>query len=121
MRIGRTILIFIAAASIGFAPGFSRAQDKADTSKPLPIKEQKPPKPVTFQGFVLSSNVQSITLRSRTDEKVIRTFTYSAELQGKMQEINGRGGFQYGDKVEVVADAGSTVAIRIKGKPSKPL
>jgi hypothetical protein len=38
-----------------------------------------------------------------------------------MQKILDAGGYQYGDKVEILYTPGSTVALRIQGKPSKPI
>jgi hypothetical protein len=38
-----------------------------------------------------------------------------------MQAILDHGGFQYGDKVGILYMPGQTVALRIAGKPSKPL
>jgi hypothetical protein len=37
-----------------------------------------------------------------------------------MQKLLDRGGYQYGDKVEIQHEAGSDVALQIKGKPSRP-
>jgi hypothetical protein len=37
-----------------------------------------------------------------------------------MQNIFNAGGYQYGDKVEVWYRRGENVALKIKGKPSKP-
>ena len=38
-----------------------------------------------------------------------------------MQAVLDKGGFQYGDKVNILFQPGQTVALRIHGKPSKPL
>jgi hypothetical protein len=38
-----------------------------------------------------------------------------------MQAMLDKGGFQYGDKVSILYMPGQTVALRIVGKPSKPL
>ena len=38
-----------------------------------------------------------------------------------MQQILTDGGYQYDDKVEIESMPGSDIALRIKGKPSKPL
>jgi hypothetical protein len=38
-----------------------------------------------------------------------------------MQKLFDQGGYQYGDKVEIWYMQGTDVAVRIKGKPSKPL
>jgi hypothetical protein len=111
-------LLMLLAALGAVAPSLSQAQ--VDTSKSIAIRPAKPPKPVKFAGVVLSANVQSITVRSNENQKVIRTFTYSPNLQPKMRQLLSRGGYQYGDNVRVVSDPGSNVALRISGKPSKP-
>jgi hypothetical protein len=50
----------------------------------------------------------------------VRTFTFSAQLQPKMQRILDAGGYQNGDKVVVTSLAGSNVALNVRGRPSKP-
>jgi hypothetical protein len=90
-----------------------------DASKPIPIKALKP-KLVKFQGEVMHANPVALTARSRENELVIRTFSYSPKVREQMQRILDRGGYQYGDRVEIQHAAGSDVALRIKGKPSKP-
>jgi len=91
-----------------------------DTSKPIPIKTPKP-KLVTFQGEVMHANSVQITVRSQENERVIRTFSYTPKVREQMQRIIDAGGYQYGDKVEIQHQAGGSVALRIRGKPSKPL
>ncbi len=92
---------------------------QVDVSKPIAVKTVKP-KLERFLGEVVQASAVSITVRSRENERVIRSFTYSAELREKMQRLLDSGGYQYGDKVEVQFQTGSDVALRIKGKPSKP-
>ncbi len=91
-----------------------------DTSKPIPVKVSKP-KTVWFRGEVMHANPEAITVRSRENERVIRTFTYSPKVRDRMQKLLDRGGYQYGDKVEIQYEAGRDVALQIKGKPSRPL
>ena len=95
----------------------------ADTSKPIVIKTPKESKPknVKFAGEVLSSTVQSITVRGGENERQVRTFTYGPEIRDKMQELFGRGGYQYGDKITIESQPNSDVALSIKGRPSKSL
>jgi hypothetical protein len=38
-----------------------------------------------------------------------------------MQALLDKGGYQYGDKVNILYQSGGTVALRIHGKPSKPI
>ena len=93
---------------------------QVDTSKPITVKTVKP-KLERFQGEVVQASAISITVRSRENERVVRSFSYSPELREKMQRVLEGGGYQYGDKVDIRYEAGSDVALRIKGKPSKPL
>ena len=113
------VFLLLAAALLAAAPASAQVQT-ADHSKPITVKEAKP-KPVKFIGEVVSSNTQSITVRSRDEQPVIRTFSYSREIQEKMLRILERGGYQFGDKVEITSQPGSDIALDVKGKPSKPL
>ncbi len=110
--------MLLAAAALLAAAVPLRAQ--VDTSKPIRVKESKA-KLVRFQGEVMNATSVQITVRSRENERVIRTFTYSPKVHEQMQKLIDRGGYQYGDKVDIQHEAGSNVAVRIKGKPSKPL
>lgn len=74
-----------------------------------------------FQGFVMHANIAQITVRARGNDLAIRTFSLSPAAAAKMQQIIDKGGYQYGDKVTVVYDATTQQAIRVQGKPSKPL
>lgn len=96
---------------------------QVDTSKAIPIKTLKPPKTKTekFRGEVMYMTAVAITVRGLESPMTIRTFTYSPKVRGRMQKILDRGGYQYGDKVTIECQAGSEVALRVKGKPSKPL
>ncbi len=89
-------------------------------SKPIIVKQPKV-KTAKFKGTVIHANRLQITVRSLENERIIRTFKLSDEMQEKMQKIIDKGGYQYGDKVEIHHPQGSEVAVKIKGKPSKPL
>ena len=69
---------------------------------------------------VLHMMYQSIQVRSLADMRELHTFTYSPEIRDQMQNVFNAGGYQYGDKVEVWYRPGQSVALKIKGKPSKP-
>jgi hypothetical protein len=69
---------------------------------------------------VLHMLYQSIQVRSLADMKELHTFTYSPEIRDQMQNIFNAGGYQYGDQVVVWYHRGGSVALKIKGKPSKP-
>ncbi len=92
---------------------------RAQSGQPIVVKQPKPKK-VKYKGFVIHANRVQITVRSAENERMVRTFRLSEELQEKMQKIIDRGGYQYGDKVEVHYVEGGDLAVKIKGKPSKP-
>jgi hypothetical protein len=94
-----------------------------DTAVPIIVNAVKP-KPsglAKFEGFVMHANTAQITVRAKGDDLAVRTFPLSEAVAAKMQQIVDKGGYQYGDKVTVLYDAASQKAIKIKGKPSKPL
>ena len=93
---------------------------QVETSKPVKLKTAKT-KLEKFKGEVLSMTNVQIIVRSVENERLIRTFTYTPEVRERMQQIIDKGGYQHGDKVEIHCAPGSDVAIKIKGKPSKPL
>lgn len=95
----------------------------ADTAVPIIINAVKP-KPTglaKFEGTVMHANIAQITVRAKGNDLAIRTFALSETATTKMQQIVDKGGYQYGDKVTVLFDPASLKAVKIKGKPSKPL
>ena len=94
-----------------------------DTAVPIIVSAVKPkPSGLTkFEGFVMHANTAQITVRAKGNDLAIRTFTLSEAAAAKMQQIVDKGGYQYGDKVTVLYDGASEKAIKIKGKPSRPL
>jgi membrane-bound lytic murein transglycosylase B len=125
-RFSAVATVFAALAAC-VCPAFAQTQTQtppqtADTSKPIVVKQVKPKsRKESFKGEVLNVTAAAITVRSRTNEQQIRTFTFSPAIQVHMQQIMDAGGYQYGDRVTVEADAGSNVALRIKGRPSKSM
>ena len=96
-----------------------------DTAAPIVIGAIKP-KPKTtglakFEGYVMNANIAQITVRAKGNDMAIRTFPLSQQMSAKMQTIVDKGGYQYGDKVTVYYDPGNTQAVKVKGKPSKPI
>jgi hypothetical protein len=92
-----------------------------NTAVPIIVNAVKP-KPTglaKFDGYVMNANVAQITVRAKGNDMAIQTFTLSQEAAAKMQQTIDKGGFQYGDKVSVLYDAGSQKAMKIKGKPSR--
>ena len=69
---------------------------------------------------VLHMMYQAIQVRSLVDMREIHTFTYAPEIRDQMQKLFDAGGYQYGDKIEVWYQPAANVAVKIKGKASKP-
>jgi len=84
-------------------------------------KPAKPPKPKLdkYKGKVLSFNLAQMIVQSTENEKMVWTFQYSAPLRQYVTDLLNSGGYQYGDRVQVYCNPGTTVAVKIKGKPSK--
>ena|SRR5689334_13408189 len=70
---------------------------------------------------VVHADANSIIVREQANEMAIHTFNFAPELKDKMQAILDKGGYQYGDRVDILYQPGQTVALRIHGKPSKPI
>jgi hypothetical protein len=69
---------------------------------------------------VLHMMYQAIQVRSLVDMREIHTFTYAPEIRDQMQKMFDAGGYQYGDKIVVWYQPGANLAVKIKGKASKP-
>ena len=94
-----------------------------DTAVPIVVNAIKP-KPTglgKFEGFVMHANVAQITVRAKGNDMGIQTFSLSEAAAAKMQQIIDKGGYQFGDKVTILYEPTSLKAVKIKGKPSRPL
>ncbi len=96
-----------------------------DTAVPIVVNAIKPKPKATglskFEGFVMHANIAQITVRAKGSDLTIQTFPLSQEVSAKMQQIIDKGGYQYGDKVTILYEPATLRAMKIKGKPSKPL
>jgi hypothetical protein len=96
-----------------------------DTAVPIIISAVKPkPKPdgiVKFEGFVMHANIAQITARAKGNDLTVQTFSLSQETSAKMQKIVEKGGYQYGDRVTIYYHPSTMQAMKVKGKPSKPI
>jgi hypothetical protein len=125
---GFAMLLLLAASVFFSAPAAAQVPTSAvpiivDTAVPIVVNAVKP-KPTglaKFEGFVMNANIAQITVRAKGNDLGIRTFTLSQAAATKMQQIVDKGGYQYGDKVTVMYDPASLQAVKIKGKPSKPV
>jgi len=93
----------------GSNPGSSTSNNTASGTKILLLAD------------VIHADSHTITVSERGNERMVHTFSFAPALQPKMQKIMDGGGYQYGDKVKILYVQGQTVALRIHGKPSKPL
>ena len=122
--------LMLAAAGVISSPAAAQSPATvpiiiAETAAPIIVNAVKPkPKPTgldTFEGFVMNANIAQITVRAKGNDMAIRTFPLSETAAVKMQKIVDKGGYQYGDKVTVLYEPATSKAIKVKGKPSKPI
>lgn len=117
-------------AGLSAAPGKAQVPTSVvpivvDTAAPIVVSAIKPKSKTAgmgkFEGYVMNANIAQITVRAKGNDMSIQTFSLSQEMSTKMQTIVDKGGYQYGDKVTVYYDPANLKALRIKGKPSKPI
>jgi len=126
----RIFAILIApAAALAISASPARAQAAAAVAAAAPIISEiissisAKPKPQGnwLKAEVIHADSNTIIVREQANGMMIHTFNFAPELKDKMQAILDHGGFQYGDKVSILFQPGQTVALKIHGKPSKPL
>lgn len=119
----------VLAAGLAISGGPARAQ-VAETVVAAPIitkvvstiTPKGTPKGTSWlKAEVIYAGANTIVVREQGNELMIHSFTFGPEIKDKMQTVLDKGGFQYGDKVNILYQPGQTVALRIHGKPSKPL
>lgn len=122
MKLERIVFTVAVAALSCLAIPSAGAQTTVGKTITVKIKAPKPPKPRydTFKGEVLHMDALSIMVRDPSNAAIIKTFTYTPELSKKLKSLIDRGGYQYGDRVQIKYKSGDTVAQSITGKASKP-
>ncbi len=112
--------VFAAAAAslLGLVWAAGPAYAQVSTSAPVVVK-QRPSKSVWMKAEVIHADARTIIVREQENERAIHTFTFSPKIQDKMQRIFDQGGYQSGDKVRILYNPQNTVAIKVRGKPSK--
>jgi hypothetical protein len=85
------------------------------------VVKQKPAKAVWLRAEVIHSDRHTLIVREVGNGMEIHTFTFSARAKDKMEEVQDEGGYQTGDHVRVLWIPGSSEALNIKGRPSKPI
>src|SRR5258708_13905013 len=117
----RFSLLPVAAITLCVAAITARAQvTTAPVVKAKPVHTEQV-KPAKTRFEVLHMMTTAIQVRSLVNGLEIHTFIYSDQIRDAMQKLLDQGGYQYGDKVEIQYQPGSDVALKIKGRPSKPL
>ena len=113
-------VLFSALLALFAVAGSARAQGPR---APIVIKSKPAPeaKPIKVRFEVLHMMINAIQVRSLVNERELHTFIYSDQIRDQMQAIFNNGGYQYGDKIVVYFMPGSNIALKIKGKPSKPI
>ncbi len=129
-RIPAFTLALAAALAVGSVPAHAQGPETIAKAIAAPIitqifnavVPQSTPKGTNWmKAEVIHADSQSIIVREQQNGMMIHTYNFSPLLKDQMQAILDKGGFQYGDKVSILAMPGQTVALRIYGKPSKPL
>jgi hypothetical protein len=72
-----------------------------------------------LKASVIHFDSRQIIVSEVGNERMIHTFTYATALQPKMETLENKGGYQYGDQVKILYQPGQKVALEIHGKPSK--
>jgi hypothetical protein len=72
-----------------------------------------------LKAEVIHADSNSMIVREQGNGMMVHTFTYTPELGAAIEKLMDRGGYQYGDKVQILYQQGQTVALRLRGKPSK--
>lgn len=120
--------VFLASVAICSAPAQAQNGSSSGITSPIVIHQAptsaKPTKKSSssntwLQAEVLHSDGNSMVVAEQGNERVIHTFTYATKVQTQMRRITDRGGYQYGDKIKILYTPGTTVALKIHGKPSK--
>ncbi|HWF38180.1 MAG TPA: hypothetical protein VG322_06655 [Candidatus Acidoferrales bacterium] len=115
----------LAAIALAASFALTAVPAHAQISSTLVTRSPKPTNTAVkgswLKGEVVRADANSIIVREQANGMMIHTFTYSPEVHAQMQKLLDQGGYQYGDKVQILYQQGQTVALRVRGKPSKAL
>jgi hypothetical protein len=114
----RLAALGLALAALAAVAPSARAQ--MDSSAPMVVKQQKV-KPLWMNAEVVRADHNTLTVREAGNEMALHTFTYGPKAAQQMQKALNAGGYQRGDAIKVRFQSGHTVALAIKGKPSRPI
>jgi len=109
----RAAVVLGVALAVGLPAAGQTVAPAIKVSAPKPKKEK-------FKGEVLFATRAAITVRSRDNLNLVRTFTYDTKLSKKInKQFDENKIYQHGDRVEVVYFAGGDLALKVKGKPKQ--
>ena len=115
------VMLVIAAPS-------ARAQVTEPARTPIPtapnapvVVKQKPAKAEWLKAEVIHSDLNTMIVREVGNEMTIHTFTFSEKAKDKIEQVQDAGGYQNGDHVRILWIPGTSEALNIKGRPSKPI
>ncbi len=122
------VALFSALAALAVAAPAARAQViepektpiSTDVNTPVVVK-QKPAKAVWLRAEVIHSDRQTLIVREADNAMEIHTFTFSERAKDKIEQVQDEGGYQSGDHVRILWIPGTSKALNIKGRPSKPI
>jgi hypothetical protein len=123
------IALFCVAAALAVAAPSARAQVVAepartpistDSGTPIAVK-QKPAKAVWLRAEVIHADRHTLIVREEGNGMEIHSFTFSEKAKDKIEQVQDEGGYQSGDHVRILWIPGSSEALNIKGRPSKPI
>jgi hypothetical protein len=126
-RIAIGLVAFAGALAVAPTPAQAQAEAAA-LAAPIMVRavdamkpRAKPAGSEWLKAEVIHADSQTLIVRERENGMMIHTFTFSPNVKYKMRTIVDKGGYQYGDKIRILHQRRGTVALRISGKPSKPL
>ncbi|HEY4739554.1 MAG TPA: hypothetical protein VIH76_03050 [Candidatus Acidoferrales bacterium] len=114
----RLVALGLALAALAAVAPSARAQ--MDSSAPMVVKQQKV-KPLWMNAEVVRADQNTLTVREAGNEMTLHTFTYGPKAAQQMHKAITAGGYQRGDAIKIRFQSGHTVALAIKGKPSRPI
>jgi hypothetical protein len=122
------VVLFCAAALLAVAVPPARAQLTEPARTPIPtapntpvVVKQKPAKAVWLKAEVIHSDRHTLIVRELDNGMEIHTFTFSEKAKDKIEQVQDEGGYQTGDHVKILWMPGTSEALKIKGRPSKPI
>jgi hypothetical protein len=92
----------------------------AAQAEPAVMTKQVTPKPVWLKVKVVHFDQNSMTVRVLGDEMRVLTFTFANSAQPQVQKALDKGGYQQDDQLKIRYVPGTSLALAIHGKASKP-